>query len=54
MNILAQITMGEFSPVLQTAALVLGSIIALFVVLKVGQIMIRLLFGMLGLALIGV
>jgi hypothetical protein len=51
MNILAQITMSEFSPALKAAA-VLGGIIALFVAIKVGQVMIRLLFGLIGFALL--
>jgi hypothetical protein len=31
----------------------LGGIIALFVAMKVGQVMIRLLFGLIGLAILG-
>jgi hypothetical protein len=52
MNIFAQVTMSEFSPALK-AATVLGGIIALFVAIKIGQVMIRLLFGFIGLALLG-
>lgn len=52
MNIFAQITMSEFSPALK-AAVVLAGIIALFVAIKVGQVMIRLLFGLIGLGLLG-
>jgi hypothetical protein len=52
MNMFAEITMSEFSPALKAAA-VLGGIIALFVAIKVGQVMIRLLFGLIGLALLG-
>jgi len=44
--------MSELSPVLK-AAMVLGGIIALFVAMKVGQVMIRLLFGLIGLAILG-
>ena len=51
MNIFAQ-TMSELSPALK-AATVLAGIIALFVAIKVGQVMIRLLFGLIGLALLG-
>ena len=52
MNILAQITMSELSPALKIAT-VLGGIIALFVAIKVGQVMIKLLFGLIGLAILG-
>jgi hypothetical protein len=52
MNILAQSTTVEFSPAWK-AVLVVGGIIALFVALKVGQVLIRLLFGLVGLALLG-
>ena len=52
MNIFAQITTSEFSPALK-AATVLGCIIALFVAIRVGQVMIRLLFGLIGFALLG-
>jgi hypothetical protein len=52
MNMFAEITLSEFSPALKAAA-VLGGIIALFVAIKVGQAMIRLLFGLIGLALLG-
>ena len=48
----AQIAMTEFSPVLR-GAVVLGGVIALVVAIKVGQVMIRLLFGLIGLALLG-
>ena len=48
----AQIAMSECSPALKAAA-VLSGIIALFVSIKVGQVMIRLLFGLIGLALLG-
>jgi len=53
MNIFAQIAMSELSPTLLRVAAVLGGIIALFVAIKVGQLMIRLLFGLIGLALLG-
>ena len=52
MDILAQITISEFSPALK-AATVLGGVIVLFVAVKVGKVMIRLLFGLVGLALLG-
>jgi hypothetical protein len=52
MNIIAQIATTEFSPAMK-AAVVLGGIIALVVAMKVGQVMIRLLFGLIGLALLG-
>src|ERR1043165_672399 len=44
--------MSELSPVLKVAT-VLGGIIAPFVAMKVGQAMIRLLFGLIGLAVLG-
>ena len=44
--------MTEFSPALK-AAVVLGGVIALFIAMKVGQVMIRMLFGLIGLALLG-
>jgi hypothetical protein len=43
--------MSDLSPALK-AATVLGGIIALFVAMKVGQVLIRLLFGLIGLALL--
>jgi hypothetical protein len=52
MNILAQITPSEFSPALKAVA-VLGGMIALFIAIRVGQVMIRLLFGLIGLGLLG-
>jgi len=52
MNIFAQTTMSELSPALKAAG-VLAGIFALFVAIKVGQIMIKLLFGFIGLVLIG-
>jgi hypothetical protein len=52
MNIFGQVTMNEFSPALKVAT-VLGGVIALFVAMKIGQIMIKLLFGLIGLALFG-
>ena len=51
-NILAQLTTGEFPPVLKVAT-VLGGIIALFIAMKVGQVLIKLLFGLIGLTLLG-
>lgn len=45
-------TMSEFSPALKAVTL-LGGVIALFVAIKVGQVMIRLLFGLVGFALLG-
>ena len=44
--------MSEFSPALKIAIVVAG-IVALFVALKVGQVIIRLLFGLIGIALLG-
>ena len=52
MNIFGQMTMSELSPAWQ-AATVLGGMFALFVAIKVGQVMLRLLFGLLGLAILG-
>ena len=52
MNIFAQITPSEFSPALK-AATMLGGMIALFIAIRVGQVMIRLFFGLSGLALLG-
>jgi len=43
--------MSDLSPALKAATL-LGGIIALFIAIKVGQVMIRLLFGLIGLALL--
>jgi hypothetical protein len=43
--------MSDFSPALKAAS-VLGGIIALFIAIKVGQVLIRLLFGLIGLALL--
>jgi hypothetical protein len=48
----AVIAMTEFSPAVK-AAIVLGGVLALFIALKVGQVMIKLLFGLAGLALLG-
>ena len=53
MNIIMQTALIEFSPALKAAALVLGGIIALVAAIKVGQILIRLLFGLIGFALLG-
>ena len=44
--------MPEFSPALK-AGVVLGGVIALFIAMKVGQLMIRILFGLIGLPLLG-
>jgi hypothetical protein len=52
MNIFAQITASEFSPALKVVT-VLGGIIALFVAMRVGQVLIKLLFGLIGLAILG-
>jgi hypothetical protein len=52
MNIFTHITTSEFSPALK-AATVLGGIIALFVAIRVGQVLIKLLFGLIGLAILG-
>jgi hypothetical protein len=52
MNIFAQMTLSEFSPALKAATVIAG-IIALFVAIKIGQVMMRLLFGLIGLALLG-
>ena len=43
--------MSEFSPALKVVT-VLGGVIALFVAVKVGKVIIRLLFGLIGLALL--
>lgn len=43
--------MSEISPALKVAT-VLGGIIALFIATKVGQIIIRMLIGLIGLALL--
>jgi len=45
-------TMSNLSPVLKVA-LVLGGVIALFVAIKVGEVVMKLLFGLVGLALLG-
>ena len=52
MNIFAQITTGEFSPALKILT-VLGGVIALFVAMRVGQVVIKLLFGVISLAILG-
>ena len=44
--------MTEHSPILK-AAVVLGGIIALCIAVKVGQLVMRLFFGFVGLALLG-
>lgn len=44
--------MAEISPVLK-AAIVLGGVIALFIAMKVGQVMIKLILGLIGIALLG-
>jgi len=44
--------MSNLSPVLKVA-LVLGGVIALFVAIKVGEVVMKLLFGLVGLALLG-
>ena len=44
--------MSEFSPAFKVLMALCG-IIALFVAIKVGQVMFRLLFGLVGLALLG-
>ena len=44
--------MSEYSPAVK-AGMVLAGILVLFVVMKVGKVMIRLLFGLIGLALLG-
>jgi hypothetical protein len=51
-ELVARATMIEFSPALRVAA-VLGGIIALIIAIRVGQVMIRLFFGIIGLALLG-
>ena len=45
-------TISNLSPVLKIA-IVLGGIIALFIAIKVGEIVMKLLFGLIGLALLG-
>lgn len=52
MNIFAQMAMSEFSPALKVAT-ALGGVIALFVAIKIGRTMIKLLFGLISLALLG-
>ena len=52
MNSFAQITTSEFSPALKVAT-VLGGIVALFVAMRVGQVLLKLLFGLIGLAILG-
>jgi hypothetical protein len=52
MNIFAQMTTSEFSPALKVAT-VLGGIVVLFVAMRVGQVVIKLLFGLIGLAILG-
>ena len=47
------LAMTEFSAALNAAARLLGGVIALVVAIKVGQAIIRLLFGLIGLALPG-
>lgn len=51
-DIFAQITTSELSPVLKVAT-VLGGIIVLFVAMRVGQVLIKLFFGVIGLAILG-
>jgi hypothetical protein len=51
-NIFAQITTSEFSPALKVAT-VLGGMVALFVAMRVGQVLIKILFGVIGLAILG-
>ena len=51
-NIFTQITTREFSPALKVAT-VLGGIVALFVAMRVGQVLIKRLFGLLALAILG-
>ena len=45
-------TMSDLSPILKVA-IVLGGVIALFVAIKVGEVVMKLLFGLIGLALLG-
>ena len=45
-------TISSLSPVLKIAV-VLGGVIALFVAIKVGEVVMELLFGLIGLALLG-
>jgi len=52
MNIFAPVATSEFSPALKVAT-ALGGVIALFVAIKTGQTVIKLLFGLIGLALLG-
>ncbi len=51
-DISAQMTASEFSPALKFA-MVLGGIIALFFAMRVGRVLIKLLFGVMGFAIIG-
>jgi len=51
-DVFAQITTSEFSPALKVAT-VLGGIAALFVAARAGRVLIELLFGVLGLTILG-
>lgn len=51
-NLLAGITTSEFSPALKTAS-VFGSLRALIITRTVGRLIIELLFGGIGLAILG-
>jgi hypothetical protein len=42
----------DFSPAVKIAATVAGAILALFIAMKVGQVIIRVIFGLIGLALL--
>lgn len=53
MNVIPQIAVMEFSPAMKAATLVVGGVIALVVAIKGGQVLVRLLFGPIGLALLG-
>src|SRR5512144_1165744 len=51
-NIFAQVTTSAFPPALKVAT-VLGGVVALFVAMRVGQVLIKFLFGVIGLAVLG-
>jgi len=44
--------MSDLSPILKVA-IALGGVVALFVAIKVGAVLMKLLFGLIGLALLG-
>jgi hypothetical protein len=52
MNAFVEITTSDYSPAFKIATL-LGGVVALFVAIKIGQFMVKLFFGVIGLALLG-